>query len=220
MFERRNHMASRVLHLAVANEIMKQISVNDKNRFRLGVILPDACNLPSGPKNESHLKVVVGENNKKTCDLDQFIFLFKEEINHDELYIGYYLHLVQDLFFRKLICYQYKWHPTSLKDVQHLHKDYRLTNLFIIKKYGVVNDIQMIADLKNEKINRLSHFEVEEFLQDMEHDFYDTTEEEPYFFTNAMADEFVSGATDACIREWYELKKGKHYINPYQYAWM
>ena len=35
-------MASRILHLAVLEEMMKKITVSDKNRFRLGCILPDA----------------------------------------------------------------------------------------------------------------------------------------------------------------------------------
>lgn len=68
-------MASRILHLAVAEKIMKQIPVNDKNRFRLGCILPDAYN-PEVPKSDSHLKVFVCGNSKKTYDLDKFISLF------------------------------------------------------------------------------------------------------------------------------------------------
>lgn len=34
-------MASRVLHLAVLEELAKQTSIKDKNRFRLGCVLPD-----------------------------------------------------------------------------------------------------------------------------------------------------------------------------------
>ena len=34
-------MASRVMHLAIAKEIMKQVQINDIDRFRLGVVLPD-----------------------------------------------------------------------------------------------------------------------------------------------------------------------------------
>lgn len=39
-------MASRMLHLAVLEELMKKIpiKIKDKNRFRLGCVLPDAYN--------------------------------------------------------------------------------------------------------------------------------------------------------------------------------
>lgn len=35
-------MMSRILHLAVAKEVIKQMDISDKNRFYLGCILPDA----------------------------------------------------------------------------------------------------------------------------------------------------------------------------------
>ena len=122
-------MASRILHLAVAEEIMKQVNIKDKNRFRLGCILPDAYN----QRSDSHLKMFVCGNSKKTYDLDKFISLFKNEINEDELYIGYYLHLIQDLIFRELVYDKYKYDPTISGSVQRLHNDYHLTNLYAIK---------------------------------------------------------------------------------------
>ena len=89
-------MASRILHLAVLEEMMKKITVSDKNRFRLGCILPDAYN-PAVPKSDSHLKISVCGKSKKTYDLDRFLSLFEQEMKADELYKGYYLHLIQDL---------------------------------------------------------------------------------------------------------------------------
>lgn len=212
-------MASRILHLAVAEKIMKQIPVNDKNRFRLGCILPDAYN-PEVPKSDSHLKVFVCGNSKKTYDLDKFISLFKNEMSEDALYIGYYLHLIQDLVFRELIYDQYKWNPTIPGNVQRLHNDYHLTNLYAIKKYGVSNNVQMVNDLKNEKLYSLYPFEAESFLCDMENDFYDTCEGNIYFFTEAMVDEFVANAADACVKELYALAEGRHYIEAYEHAWL
>lgn len=95
-------MASRILHLAVAEELMKQVPIQDKNRFRLGCILPDAYN-PAVPKTNSHLKISVCGKSKKTYDLDGYLSRFETEMKKDGLYKGYYLHLVQDLIFRELI---------------------------------------------------------------------------------------------------------------------
>ncbi len=215
-------MASRILHLAAAEEIMKRININDKNRFRLGCILPDASNSKI-PKSDSHLKVFVCGNSKKTYDLDRFITLFKDEINKNGLYTGYYLHLIQDLIFRELVYDKYKWNPAILENVRRLHNDYHIINLYVIKKYGVPNNIQMFKkaaeDLRNEKLYSFYPFEVEGFLCDMENDFCDIGKEDIYFFTKAMADEFVTGAADACIQELRALENGRHYIESYEHAW-
>lgn len=211
-------MASRILHLAVIEEIMKQVNIKNKNRFRLGCVLPDAYN-PEVPKSDSHLKVFVCGNSKKTYDLDRFISLFENEMKEDELYKGYYLHLIQDLIFRELVYGKYKWNPTIPGNVQRLHNDFRLTNSYAIKKYGVKNDIQLVSDFKNEKLNFLYPFEAEVFLCDMGHDFQEVCEGEVFFFTEAMADEFVTSATEVCIKELQALESGRHYVDAYERAW-
>ncbi|MEF2796778.1 MAG: hypothetical protein U0M95_02045 [Ruminococcus sp.] len=35
-------MASRIMHLAVAYELERKLSISDRNRFEIGQILPDA----------------------------------------------------------------------------------------------------------------------------------------------------------------------------------
>jgi len=211
-------MASRVLHLAVLEELMKQIPIKDKNRFRLGGILPDAYN-PVVPKSDSHLKYYVCGKSKKTYDLDGYLSMFSDKMD-DDLYKGYYLHLIQDLVFREMLYGKYKWNPTIQGNVEKLHNDYRLINSYVIKKYGVKNDIQLIPDLENEKIYAIYSFEAEAFLNDMTRDFQDATEGELFFFTETMADEFVAIATENCKKELQELKEGKHYVDVYERAWL
>lgn len=211
-------MASRMLHLAVLEELMKKIPIKDKNRFRLGCVLPDAYN-PAVSKSDSHLKIFVCGNSKKTYDLDGYLSMFSDKMD-DELYVGYYLHLIQDLVFRELIYDKYKWNPTISGNVEKLHSDYRLINAYVIKKYGIKNDIQLIQNLENEKLYSLYPFEAEGFLNDMVRDFQDGAEGELFFFTEAMADEFVETATENCLKELYALGSGKHYVDAYERAWL
>lgn len=211
-------MASRVLHLAVLEELMKHIPIKDKNRFCLGCILPDAYNL-AVPKSDSHLKVFVCGKSKKTYDLDTYLSMFRDKMD-DDLYIGYYLHLIQDLIFRELLYDKYKWNPTIPGNVERLHNDYRLINTYIIRKYGVKNDIQLIPNLESEKIYSIYPFGAETFLQDMGQDFQDGAEGESFFFTEAMANEFVAIATENCKKELQALKEGRHYVDAYERAWL
>ena len=96
---RSNHMASRILHLIVAKEIIKQIKIKDENRFKFGMILPDAYN-GDIDKASSHMKIVICDGRKKTYDLTQFKREFAKEIYENDLYLGYYLHLLQDMIYR------------------------------------------------------------------------------------------------------------------------
>lgn len=212
-------MASRILHLAVMEEIMKQVKINDRNRAKLGCVLPDAYN-PAVPKSDSHLKVFVCGKSKKTYDLDRFLHMFGKEMMEDDLYKGYYLHLIQDLVFRKLVYDKYHWNPTIPGNVQRLHNDYRLINAYVINKYVVKNDIKPIRNFQEEKLNCLYPFEADAFLEDMNYDFQDKCEGEIFFFTEEMADEFVTNATEICIKELQALEAGSHYVDAYNLAWL
>ena len=212
-------MASRILHLAVATELIKQVPIHNKNRFQLGCILPDAYN-PTVPKADSHLKISVCGKSKKTYDLDMFISQFESEMKDDDLYKGYYLHLVQDLVFRELVYDKYKWDPTIPGNVERLHNDFHLTNSYAIKKYNLKNEVQLADNLKNEKLYSLYPFDAEAFLLDMEQDFQDTAKGEVFFFTREMADEFVITATENCLKELQALEKGRHYVDAYKRAWL
>ncbi len=68
-----------------------------------------------------------------------------------------------------------------------------LTNSYAVKKYGVKNDIQLIDNLRNEKIYSLYPFE---------------------------ADEFVATAVEACLKELLALEEGRHYVDAYERAWL
>lgn len=213
----RGSMASRLLHLAVAEELMKRFLVKDTNRFRLGCILPDAYS-PAFSKSDCHFKIFVCGKRKKTYDLDGYLSKFVDQME-DELYLGYYLHLVQDLVFREIIYDKYKWNPQIPGNVERLYNDYRFINAYTIKRYGLKNDIKSIPKLECEKICAMYSFDIESFLNDLALDYNDKSEGKPFFFTTEMADEFVGVATENCIKELKELKEGKHYVDAYGRAW-
>lgn len=50
-------------------------------------------------------------------------------------------------------------------------------------------------------------------------DYRDDQEEESFFFTVEMADEFVATAIKNCMEELKVLKEGKHYVDAYRRAW-
>lgn len=49
----------------------------------------------------------------------------------DDLYLGYYLHLVQDICYRHFVYDKYKWNPMIPGNVEKLHKDYSIINIYV-----------------------------------------------------------------------------------------
>ena len=91
-------MASRVMHLAVQAEQNREMPPRNPDRLALGVIQPDGV-ATKVDQRASHLKITLPDG-RMTDDLTGFRQRFGPELARVELYLGYYLHLVQDLVYR------------------------------------------------------------------------------------------------------------------------
>lgn len=79
--------------------------------FALGQVLPDAvCDREN--RDKSHYIVSLDNGKSVAYDFEQFASTYNERIINDELYLGYYMHLVEDAFYRKLLYRDY-----GLRDV-------------------------------------------------------------------------------------------------------
>lgn len=211
-------MASRIMHLAIANEIAKQISIQDMIRFRIGSILPDAY-AKGISTAESHLKTKINNQMQNTYKLSYFCARYQEEMKRDSLYQGYYMHLVQDILFRHFVYDDYKWDPVPEGNIERLHKDYGLINKYVINKYGLSEQISISKNLKGEKIMEIYPFNLELLETNLRNDFHMSYEGEIFFFTERMADEYIVMATKKCLEEIEAMKKGMHIIDEEKYAW-
>lgn len=207
-------MASRIIHLAITDRISKRYRYKDKNRLELGSILPDA--VTSG---NSHLKINISDGTKKTYDLTGFRSGFLSKMLQDDLYLGYYLHLVQDLYFRDFVYNRNHWNPLPAGNVERLHNDYALINQYVIQKYALSNTITAPVSFDKEPLNKLGHFSICEFLTDMETDFQSCPTGTIFFFTKEMADEFIAYACEKCEQEIYSLFNNFDCLDESALAW-
>ncbi len=209
-------MASRIMHLAIANEIFKEIEIKDKNRFLFGSVLPDAY-AQGFSKVHSHL--VKKTDRTTTYRLSFFRELYKENIENDEMYMGYYIHLIQDLLFRHFVYDDYKWAPVPEGNIQKLHNDYGLLNSYIIDKYGISDNLIIPDDISKEAITNISEFDMKRLKENLKNDFFHDCSGQLFFFTEKMADDYIKKATGVCITEIKAMSKGKYIINETAYAW-
>ncbi len=211
-------MASSIVHLAITNELSKRVSFKDLNRLRFGTIVVDA-GAGGNEFGNAHLKINVLDDKKKTYDFDKFRELFGERMLSDDLYLGYYLHLVQDALYRQFVYDRYHWNPTIPGNVERLHKDYQIVNQYVVNKYELKNDLNVPEDFDNEALKQISAFDTSRLMKNLDAYFIPVEEEPIFFFTKEMSDEFIGEAVDFCVKEVEKIRNGEPGIDMYEYAW-
>lgn len=211
-------MASRIIHLAVTHLLAEKIKVKNSNRLKLGSILPDAY-AENRTTHDSHMKITVSDIGKKTYHLTKYHELFGDKMREDDLYLGYYLHLIQDMVYRDFLYHEHHWNPMIPGNVERLHNDYRIINSYVIKQYHLQNDIVMPDNMEQEAIFDLYPFGIYHLLEELKADFAKEVKGDVFFFTEEMADLYIRKAADICLQEIEALKQGERYIDEYQWAW-
>ena len=207
-------MASSIMHLAVINELARRFQFKDLNRLRFGAVLPDA-----GEKDESHLKISVCGSNKQTYDLENFRSRFGALIRTDDRYLGYYLHLLQDMVYRHFVYDRYHWDPTIPGNVEKLHNDYAITNHYIAGKYGLQDDLAVPEKIDSEQICELCCFDIHGLMSAVTNSYHEFHEGEIFFFSNEMADEYIAEAAKVCLSELEAVSYGGKLTDSYDNAW-
>ena len=211
-------MASRIMHMAVTKIIAEKWEIKDRNRLLLGAVLPDVYR-EGDTSHESHLKIRIRGGGWVTYDLTSFKEGYGERMKEDRLYLGYYLHLVQDLVYRDFVYNEYHWNPTAAGNIERLHNDYRLINSYIIEKYGLGNELSIPDDFEKEPINALYPFGIHRLYDDQKSDFTAFSDGDIFFFTKEMADIFIQRACDICDKELQAWREGKSFVDAYDWAW-
>ena len=207
-------MASRILHLAAAKLVLDEYAPDDEKRFRLGSILPDA-----GERVSAHFRTEIDGGRKTIMALDDFRARFADKMD-DPLYLGYYLHLVQDIVFRKVFYLDHGWKTDSLEKIERLYADYRVLNTWAIKKFALRDDLTAPENFSAEPLAAVSRFELPEFLAELHADFVTPPPPgECVYFTKAIAEEFLQRAVPLCLREIAALREGKTAVDEYAWAW-
>lgn len=211
-------MASRIIHLAITNELIKKYSFKNPARLKLGSVLPDAC-APGRTTEDSHLKIKLCGATKKTYDLTRYRTQFGQKMREDDLYLGYYLHLIQDILFRYFMYEMHHWDSKAPGNVDRLHNDYALINTYVIRQYYLTDDIMVPADFEQEPIYEIYPFDTRNFVAEMKNDFLPYCQGELFFFTEELADAFIHMAIDACVRELETFWADKAGLDEYPWAW-
>lgn len=202
-------MASRIIHLAICNEIKKNISIKNEERFSIGIMLPDALKNRNFENHEiAHYIEKIPSQEIEVYMFDKFKEQYDEKINQDDLYIGYYLHLIQDAIW----WYSYKkWDLLEKMKIDEnfgskIYMDYYITNEYIIPKYNLKNDLIPV----NKDLPNLMEFNTQNWIQEVENDFHRKTKIEALNYLKLEnIYEYIEDCKNICIQEIQNIYEGK-----------
>ncbi|MBO6141668.1 MAG: hypothetical protein J6O40_07745 [Ruminococcus sp.] len=214
-------MASRVIHLAVAYELAARLDIKDKERFFFGHVLPDMImgeyeyRLPA--KKKTHFYTLL-ENGRKTYDFYRFYEDYRDKLS-DMLYLGYYVHLIEDNIFRQYLYYRVgllkRRGERELLD--ELYRDYHLLNPLLCERFRITLPT-VPKGIEKEDIVRRFDFQINEWLDDMKGDLDERPEGELMHFTRELIDEFINECSDVIEKEINSLKENRHYLSINDYS--
>lgn len=210
-------MAQRTIHYLFGEIFSQHVELKNKKRFLLGSVLPDAFTDVSD-RNKTHFKHRMPELNRSYFDFDKFKEQYFDLMQKDDLYLGYYMHLVEDAFYRDYIyCGRFEM-PKCREEVALLHNDYHILNSYITEKYKISNILEPI-DISNEPLCKIADFRAAEFIEDMANDFTEQTKGETVYITEDMLDEFIEKYVTKGIDELKSVQRGKDYLKAIDLAY-
>ena len=214
-------MASRVIHLAVAYELAARLGIKDTERFYFGHVLPDMImgeyeyRLPA--KKKTHCYTLL-ETGRKTYDFYRFYEDYKGKLS-DTLYLGYYVHLIEDNIFRQYLYYRVGllMRRGQRELLDELYADYHKLNPILCERYRIA--LPTIPEgIEQEDIYKRFAFQMNDWLLDMQSDLAERPEGELMHFTAPLIDEFIGECSDVITKELAALKEGRHYLSINDYS--
>jgi len=212
-------MAQRTIHMLFGTLLADKMELFDKNRFLMGSILPDAYSNPTNRKVAHFIKYTPDES----ClyfDFQDFFKKFQKQIMTDDLYLGYYAHLVEDSFYRYFLYYEKRFMEKIKRyELDILHNDYHILNSYIVKKYTLPSHLELPMAFENELLSGITEFDIEKLVNDYENDVVESLDETTMLLTEAMVEEFVFKYTDILADELHSVRDGHSKLNVLDYKW-
>lgn len=213
-------MAQRTIHYLIGEDLIG-LGIRDADRFRIGNVLPDAIeDLVFRPLTHYQVDTEIDGKSVRFSDFERFRREFAPLVETDGLYLGYYMHLVEDA------CYRIFWQKVRLfernmtrEKVAVLHNDYHLLNAYIVSRYHIRDELIWPEGFESEPVNRIYPFLLEDFLAEMRGDFTERPEGKTVYMTEALLEDYLSDAMDVCRDALRRILAGAEPLDPLSLTW-
>ncbi|MCH5166842.1 MAG: hypothetical protein J1F35_03020 [Erysipelotrichales bacterium] len=131
-------MASSIIHIAVANEINKELN-KDKSKILIGTIAPDISKHIGEPKVGSHFLI---DPESGIPNIQKFLDKYKNNLT-DDFVMGYFIHLYTDYLWFKYFIPEFidtEKITVTKKDGTTIKCSLHLLDLFVYNDYSNINN--------------------------------------------------------------------------------
>ena len=213
-------MAQRTIHYLLGEELIG-LGVGDVDRFRVGNLLPDAIE-DLVFRNLTHYQVEFEKDGRewRFCDFERFRRDFAPLVETDGLYLGYYMHLVEDACYR-IFWNRVRFAPRDMTrpEVAVLHHDYHLLNRCIVLRYGIRNEIVFPENFEREPLRRIYPFLLRGFLDEMREDFTEEPQGRTRYLTEELLEQFLAETRPVCREALRRVLAGERATEPRSLCW-
>ncbi len=212
-------MASRLIHYLIAEEIAKTDKKINRERFVYGALLPDLSLHEDGSYDKAHFGEILMEESKKGINWLNFRNKYRDEMETDSMYLGYYSHLIMDaLWFAQIADKYIRVYPNPERKIYYKksYEDYITLNKLLTKEYDVHYSLPVIENTNIEEIN-ISFGEC--FFDELRKDMLPSTgvcKEDLKLYPYEVITDFLNQATKLCIEEISAYRRGIDFIDPHE----
>ena len=206
-------MASAIIHIAVANELNKELK-RDKAKFLIGSIAPDIAKIVGDSREKSHFIDIQGSD---IPNIDLFLSKYKNYLS-DDFVLGYYVHLYTDYLWFKYFIPELldddmikKLDGTSVKCTdraysKYFYHDYTNLNIDVIEQYNLDLDIfyNKIPEM-NSIIEEIPMKRLDELIDKMGLIIENSKKEKLYVINMDNVNTFIHTAIDLVRADLYKV---------------
>ncbi|MCH5272742.1 MAG: zinc dependent phospholipase C family protein [Lachnospiraceae bacterium] len=213
-------MPSRMIHYLIAERVEEQVSVRDKNRFRIGSLCPDMSWRKDDSKHRTHYTERLGD--KKGINWRTFVCRYREEMKRDDLYLGVLCHLITDGIWFYEIMEPFVRSRVNFKEerqqrYQEGYLDFHRLNYILQKEFALV---YKLAEDRNIVLDGLHPEFYDDVFGGLYQDFFNeppAAKEELTVYPYEAAVACIELCTAECVKEIKAFREGKPLGEPEKY---
>lgn len=203
-------MASAVIHLAVAKELLPYLEVANVNEYYLGSIAPDIAKLVGETKQKSHF---LYNEREDVPNIKMFTNKYKD-FKKNSFDLGYYIHLFTDkIWFDKFLRKLVQNSSVKLLDgtiiecskeqfVNLIYSDYTNLNIELIDEYNI--DLSLFYEefqIPNTKIEEIPKDKLYILINEMGIIIENFRQEKEYILDIFLIESFISEVKERILSE-------------------
>ena len=213
-------MPARMIHYLVAEEVAKQVEIENINRFKLGSLCPDMSTREDGSKHVTHFMEIHGD--VKGCNWITYLSKYREQVEKDDLYLGIMCHIITDaIWFHDIMDTQIRSKVGTKEERQALflrgYADYHRLNYILKKEFMLQHQLEEDRNIGYDGL----HLDLyDDVVQGLYQDFFvdpEAQKEELEIYTYDMSLECIRQCIKECVNVIDALRKGETLPAPERY---